>query len=199
MNYPLVTLKKGKSSSLERFHPWVFSGAIAHKPDKLEECEVVDIQSQEGKYLATAHFQIGSIMLRIISFERKIIDREFWREKLQEAIELRRKEGLLGDPHTNVFRLIHGEGDGFPGLIVDWYDKVLVLQCHSVGFFLIRKLLAELLVELLGERIEGIYDKSEHSLPFKAPVEPADGYLFGESRIWQGKEYDLTFDIDVLG
>ncbi|MCI4671351.1 MAG: class I SAM-dependent rRNA methyltransferase [Bacteroidia bacterium] len=199
MKYQPITLKKGKDSSLRRFHPWVFSGAIQKKSPDLKEGEVVEVYDNDGQYLGTGHFQIGSIMVRVFSFKKREIDREFWKEKLGHAISLRRSLGLIGNAQTNMFRLIHGEGDGFPGLIVDVYGSLAVVQCHSVGFYHIRTLLAELIQEELPEIIEAVYDKSAQAVPFKAELGAEDGYLFGQSQAWKGKEYGLSYEVDAEG
>jgi len=199
MQHPTLTLKKGKSSSVERFHPWVFSGAIHQKPQDLEEGQVVDVLSADGRFLGRGHYQVGSIMVRLFTFREENIDLDFWRKRLRQALSLRRRLGLFDQDATNMFRLIHGEGDGFPGLIVDFYGGVAVLQCHTVGFFLMREALAQLLKEEMGESLLAVYDKSEHSIPFKAPVSPADGYLLGEAREWIGREYGLQYRVDIEG
>lgn len=199
MKYPAFILKKGKESSLGRFHPWVFSGAIQQKPGELQEGQVVEVLDQSGKYLATGHYQVGSIMVRIFSFQREEINRYFWKKKLASAIGLRKSLGLMEGVQTNMYRLIHGEGDGFPGLIVDVYASLVVIQCHSVGFYLIREEIADLIRELMGDRVEAIYDKSEHAVPFKADLNASDGYLYGESQLWKGLEHGLTYEVDVEG
>ncbi|MEL6132597.1 MAG: class I SAM-dependent rRNA methyltransferase, partial [Bacteroidota bacterium] len=195
--YPKIKLKKGKDASLKRFHPWIFSGAIAHRPDDLTEGQVVEVWSHDGEYLATGHFQIGSIMVRIFAFQQEEIHAAFWKVKLEKAVRWRKEIGLWGSKETNIFRLVHGEGDGLPGLIVDYYGGVAVVQCHSVGFYLVRQQIAEALKEIMGEDIQAVFDKSSHSLPFKAPVEPVDGYLLGESQTWQAKESGNAYQIDV--
>ena len=197
MPYPQIVLNKGKEKSLERRHPWIFSGAIRLTPDGLTEGDVVEIVDASGKYLATGHYQVGSITVRVCSFEQQELDRAFWKGKLERAISMRRAIGLLGSDHTNMLRLVHGEGDGFPGLIIDWYAGVAVVQCHSVGFFHIRGLIAELLQEIFGKELIAVYDKSAHTIPFKAPVEPADGFLFGEMAEIEGKEYGNRFLVNV--
>lgn len=197
MSYPKIILHKGKEKSLERRHPWIFSGAIRDTPEGLKEGEVVEIYAAGGQFLAMGHYQVGSITVRLFSFSRQEADRAYWKAKLEKAIEYRRSLGLLGSTHTNMFRLIHGEGDGFPGLIVDYYAGVAVIQCHAVGFFLIREMLAELFKEILGEELHAVYDKSEHTMPFKAPVEPEDKFLIGESGPIEGKEYGYKFMVNV--
>lgn len=197
MSYPKIILHKGKEKSLERRHPWIFSGAIRETPEGLKEGDVVEVYAAGGQFLAMGHYQIGSITVRLFSFSRQEADRAYWKTKLEKAIEYRRSLGLLGSSHTNMFRLIHGEGDGFPGLIVDYYAGVAVIQCHAVGFFLIREMLAELFQEILGEDLHAVYDKSEHTMPFKAPVEPEDKFLIGESGPIEGLEYGHKFMVNV--
>ncbi len=197
MSYPKIILHKGKEKSLERRHPWIFSGAIRETPEDIKEGDVVEIYAAGGQFLAMGHYQVGSITVRLFSFSRQEADRAYWKAKLERAIEYRRTLGLLGSPHTNMLRLIHGEGDGFPGLIVDHYAGVAVIQCHAVGFFLIREMLAELLKEILGDDLRAVYDKSEHTMPFKAPVEPEDKFLIGESGPIEGLEYGHKFMVNV--
>lgn len=197
MSYPKIILHKGKEKSLERRHPWIFSGAIRDTPEGIKEGDVVEIYAAGGQFLAMGHYQVGSITVRLFSFSRQEADRAYWKAKLEKAIDYRKALGLLGSAHTNMFRLIHGEGDGFPGLIVDYYAGVAVIQCHAVGFFLIREMLAELLKEILGDDLRAVYDKSEHTMPFKAPVEPEDKFLMGESGPIEGLEYGHKFMVNV--
>lgn len=197
MSYPKIILHKGKEKSLERRHPWIFSGAIRETPEGIKEGDVVEVFAAGGQFLAMGHYQVGSITVRIFSFSRQETDRAYWKVKLEKAIEYRKTLGLLGSPDTNMLRLIHGEGDGFPGLIVDHYAGVAVIQCHAVGFFLIREMLAELLKEILGDDLRAVYDKSEHTMPFKAPVEPEDKFLIGESGPIEGLEYGHKFMVNV--
>lgn len=197
MSYPKIILHKGKEKSLERRHPWIFSGAIRDTPKGIKEGDVVEVYAAGGQFLAMGHYQVGSITVRLFSFSRQEADRPYWKSKLEKAIEYRRSLGLLGSSQTNMFRLIHGEGDGFPGLIVDYYAGVAVIQCHAVGFFLIREMLAELFQEILGDDLHAVYDKSEHTMPFKAPVEPEDKFLIGESGPIEGLEYGHKFMVNV--
>ncbi len=197
MSYPSIVLKRLKEKSILRRHPWIFSGAIERLPEGLEEGQIVELFDAAGQYLATGHYQIGSIAVRICSFTQGPLDRDFWREKLARAIGLRTGIGLLGSDHTNMLRLVHGEGDGFPGLIIDWYAGVAVIQCHSVGFYHIRELLAELLRELMAPTLLAVYDKSEHTLPFKAQLHPQDSFLWGDMAEIEGKEYGNRFYVQV--
>ncbi len=196
--YPTLRLRPGKEKSLQRKHPWVFSGALQQLPTQLEEGSPVEILDAAGNYVATGHYQVGSISVRLCSFERRALDNSFWRERLDRAIAMRRALGLLGSDHTNMLRLVHGEGDGFPGLIIDYYAGVAVVQCHSVGFFRIRELIASLLVDLLGKDLIAVYDKSAHTVPFKAPVDPQDGFLHGECPEVTGLEYGHRFQVNVV-
>lgn len=194
---PAIILKKGKEQSLLRFHPWVFSGAIKSLPPDVEEGDAVEIFDSSGEYLATGHYQIGSIAVRIFSFERINPDAGFWKKKIAYALDLRRMLNFTDNPETNVFRLIHGEGDGLPGWVADYYNGVAVLQFHSVGMYRIRSLLAQQLGELLGEKLVAVYDKSSKTLPFKAPISPVDGYIWGEKPVQsEVREYGLKFCVD---
>ena len=198
MTLPIVTLKSGKEQSLKRFHPWLFSGAIKHISQELNEGDLVKVISNNNEFLGIGHYQIGSIAVRIVSFEDQEIDREFWKKKLAFALSLRNDLDLLANDKTNVFRLIHGEGDGMPGLIVDFYNGTAVYQAHSVGMYHIRFELAELLKELLGDSLAAVYDKSDKTLPFKAEIKPENGYLLGLSEPCIVKEYGLSFKVDWI-
>ena len=196
MTLPIVTLKPGKEQSLNRFHPWIFSGAIKFISQELEEGELVRVVSARQDFLAIGHYQIGSIAVRVVSFEDVEINAAFWEKKLSEALNLRRALGLLGSETTNVFRLIHGEGDGMPGLIVDFYNGTAVYQAHSVGMYHIRHELATLLKKLMGDLLVAVYDKSDKTLPFKADIQPENGYLLGASEPCIVKEYGLAYQVD---
>jgi len=191
-----VVLNKGKEQSLKRFHPWVFSGAIRKITDEVQEGDLVRVVSNANEFLGIGHYQIGSIAVRILSFKDIEIDRNFWRQLLAESVNLRVSLGLLNCEHTNVFRLVHGEGDGLPGLIIDYYNGTAVYQAHSVGMYHMRHELAAILKELLGDKLIAVYDKSEKTLPFKAGIEPQNGYLQGESEPTIVKEYNNRFHVD---
>lgn len=193
---PQVTLKPKKEQSLKRFHPWVFSGAINYIERELEEGELVRVVSSQNDFLAIGHYQIGSIAVRIVSFDDVEIDDSFWTKKLQTAIRLRSDLNLLDNEQTNVFRLIHGEGDGMPGLILDYYNKTIVYQAHSIGMYLIRHQLVRLLKDILGDKLVAVYDKSEKSLPFKSAINPENGYILGESEASIVHEYGNAFKVD---
>ncbi len=196
MTLPIITLKPGKEQSLNRFHPWIFSGAIKFVNQELEEGELVRVVSRRQDFLAIGHYQIGSIAVRVVSFEDVAINAAFWEKKLSEALNLRRALGLLENEDTNVFRLIHGEGDGMPGLIVDFYNSTAVYQAHSVGMYYIRRELAKLLKKLMGDSLVAVYDKSDKTLPFKADIQPENGYLLGTSEPCIVQEYGLSYQVD---
>ena len=176
-----VILRKKRDESLRRFHPWVFSGAIAQVQGNPSEGDIVAVYSAEGEYLAAGHFQIGSIAVRILSFDMNPESPDFWKISISRAIEARKAVGLVcaaSASDTNCFRLIHGEGDALPGLIIDWYDGVCVMQAHSVGMFRAKKQICEALKELIGDELKAVYDKSSGTAPFKAGLELIDGYLY---------------------
>ncbi len=195
-NFSKVFLKKGKEESLLRFHPWVFSGAIDRIEGVVEEGDVVTVHAADLRFLGIGHCGIGSIAVRIFSFQDIIPDLNFWCSKLKAAYELRKRIGLTSIKETNVFRLVHGEGDGMPGLIVDFYNGTAVLQAHTVGIWLIRNMLAEALQITLGNQLTAIYDKSSKTLPFKASIEPVDGYLFGGNSTREVMEDGNRFQVD---
>ncbi|RMG31504.1 MAG: class I SAM-dependent rRNA methyltransferase [Bacteroidetes bacterium] len=194
---PQIRLKPGKEASLQRFHPWVFSGAIASDTSGLEEGQTVEVYAHDHTYLGTGHFQPGSIAVRIFSFQQQPIDAAFWESRLLQALSLRQSAGLLQQAHTNMFRLVHGEGDGFPGLIVDVYNGLAVLQCHSMGFYRMRELITHLLLKLPGIKLRAVYDKSAHSLPFPARPHAQDAYLHGQPEEWVASEYGDQYYIEV--
>ncbi|HJC93598.1 MAG TPA: class I SAM-dependent rRNA methyltransferase [Candidatus Phocaeicola excrementigallinarum] len=194
-----VFLKPGKEESLKRFHPWVFSGAIARVEGEPEEGEVVDVYASDKKFIARGHYQVGSIAVRVLSFTQEPVDHDFWVRRLTVARELRRAMGLIGDPRTNTYRLVHGEGDNLPGLIVDVYDRTAVMQAHSAGMHLDRMEVAAALEEVMGDTIENIYYKSETTLPFKADlVSTENGFLKGGSPENIAMENGLKFHVDWL-
>ena len=191
-----VILKSGKEQSIRRLHPWVFSGAIKEISRKPAEGDVVEVLDNKNEFLALGHFQVGSIAVRIFSFEKVRVDDIFWKNKLKAAINFRQQLGYFDNPELNVFRLVHGEGDDMPGLIVDYYNGTAVLQAHSVGMYLLREKLALLLKQLLSDKLTAVYDKSEGTLPFKAGLDPHDAYLLGESQQNEVMEYGNRFSID---
>ncbi len=159
-----IFLKSGRDRSIKRFHLWIFSGAIKRIDGKPVDGDVVEVYTTHGEYLATGHFQNGSIMVRIFSFTKTPADENFWREKIDSAIQYRRSLGFFDKPETNVFRIIHGEGDNMPGLIVDYYNGVIVLQAHSVGMYSNRMLFAKIFKDLPGINVKAVYDKSGSTL-----------------------------------
>ena len=198
MPYKTIVLKRGKADSLRRFHPWVFSGAIQTLPDDLREGEIVRVEDASSQFLAVGHYQIGSIAIRILSFEDVVVDDAFWDERLSEALMLRRVLNLLR-ADNNIFRLVHGEGDRLPGLIVDIYGETAVMQAHSVGMHYARHQIAQSLQRILGKSVMQVYYKSETTLPYKANLEELDGPLLGNaSNNNVAVENDLRFHIDWL-
>lgn len=191
-----VILNKGKEESLQRFHPWVFSGAINTIDGPVEEGDVVTVFSGNNQFLGIGHCAIGSIAVRIFSFTDVTPNLNFWTEKIQSALDLRKRTGLADQPETNVFRLVHGEGDSMPGLILDYYGGTVVFQAHSVGMWLIRETVVEALKNVLGRDLKAVYDKSSKTLPFKAAVDQKDGYLFGNAYATEVLEYGNRFFID---
>lgn len=199
MSYKKVFLKPGKEESLKRFHPWVFSGAIARVEGEPEEGEVVDVYTSKKEFIACGHFQIGSIAVRVLSFRQEPIDHAFWVRRLQVARDLRCALGVLGNPQNNTYRLVHGEGDNLPGLIIDVYDHTAVMQAHSAGMHLDRMAVAGALEEVMGDVIQHIYYKSETTLPFKADLLATEnGFLKGGSPENVAMENGLKFHVDWL-
>jgi 23S rRNA (cytosine1962-C5)-methyltransferase len=194
--YSRVILKSGKEQSLQRFHPWIFSGAIQEIVGRVEEGDVVEVVSSKKEFLAMGHVQVGSIAVRIFSFDKVEPDFNFWKGKLDRALDVRKKLGLVDNSDTNVYRLVHGEGDGMPGLIVDFYNGTAVMQAHSAGMYVIRETIAKALKEVMGDRLVAVYDKSEKTVPFKADLEPKDGYLLGESKVFEVQEHGNRFNVD---
>ena len=173
-----IYLKKGREESLLRFHPWVFSGAVAQVVGNPAEGDLVGVFSSSGEFLAEGHFQIGSIAVRILSFSADASKASFFEDRIRSAYALRAAAGLAGSAETTCYRLVHGEGDFLPGLIIDWYDGVAVVQAHSVGMFRAKKRIAEALKAVYGDSLKAVYDKSSGTAPFKAGLELVDGYLY---------------------
>ncbi len=173
-----IILKKGRDESLKRFHPWIFSGAVARIEGSPAEGDLVEVYDCQGKFLAMGHYQIGSIAVRVLSFSDDPLSPDFWKYRLSVALEVRRSMGLTESGSTTCFRLVHGEGDGLPGLIIDWYDGVCVLQAHSAGMFRAKMRICEALKEIFGDELKAVYDKSSGTAPFKAGLELVDGYLY---------------------
>lgn len=196
--YPTIQLRHGKTESLKRFHPWIFSGAIQRMPDNLTEGQLVRVIDHKGDFLAIGHYQIGSIAIRVLSFVERKIDNEFWKERLSEAFNMRCSIGLVEREDNNTLRLVHGEGDQLPGLIIDLYGKTAVMQAHSVGMHLYRKEIAAALIDVCKGIIENVYYKSETTLPFKADLHEKDGFIIGGNEDNIAIEYGLKFHIDWL-
>ena len=179
-----VVLKPRREESVLRYHPWIFSGAIAQVCGNPAEGDLVSVCSSDGQLLCCGHYQVGSIAVRILSFDEDPTQPDFWLRMLTRAYKLREAYGLAQSSQTNCYRLVHGEGDGLPGLIIDYYDGVCVLQAHSVGMFRAKAAICEALKNLYGERLKAVYDKSSGTAPFKAGLELVDGYL------WQAPHWD---------
>lgn len=179
MKYSKIQLKPGKEDSMKRFHPWIFSGAIARFENQPEEGDIVEVVDSKGNFLAIGHYQIGSIAVRILTFEQEEINADFWKKRLQVAFELRKSLGLVDGDRNNTYRLVHGEGDYLPGLIVDVYAHTAVMQAHAPGMHYVREELAKALVEVAGAEIKNVYYKSETTLPYKADLGAENGYLIG--------------------
>jgi len=200
MSNKIVVLKRGKEESLKRFHPWVFSGAIHHIEGQPDEGDVVRVVSSDGDFLAWGHVQIGSIAVRILTFhEDEPIDATFWRHRLRVAYDVRRSIGLAGSALTDSYRLVHGEGDDLPGLVIDIYGRTAVMQAHSVGMHVSRHAIAVALAEVMQGTIENIYYKSETTLPYKAGLHDENGYLLGGQADDVALENGLRFHVDWMG
>lgn len=193
-----IFLKKGKEDSLGRFHPWIFSGAINSMEREPEEGEVVEVYTHEKVYIATGHYQIGSIMVRVLSFDNECIDTDFYRKKIRIAYDVRKSIGVAENPNNNTYRLIHGEGDNLPGLVVDIYGKTAVMQAHSVGMHCDRNIIAEAMKNELAGIVENIYYKSETTLPFKAELGQENGFIVGGDKNNIAIENGLKFHVDWL-
>ena len=196
MIYKRVILKRGKEESLKRFHPWVFSGAIA-RMDKVEEGDLVTVYDHEGNLIGNGHFQIGSIAVRILSFDDTEIDGNFFLSRLAEAYKMRQALGLLR-PDNNAFRLVHGEGDFLPGLVIDIYGTTAVMQAHSPGMHFARHLIADALTQLPDGVVKNVYYKSETTLPYKAQLDPQNTYIKGAFDSDVAMENGLKFHVDWL-
>lgn len=196
---PKVILSSGKDQSIRRFHPWVFSGAIKKITDVVEDGDVVEVYDNKDNFLGTGHYQMGSIAVRVFSFEKINPDKNFWKEKLIKAYNCRNELGLIDNTETNVYRLVFAEGDGFPGLILDFYNGTIVMQCHSIGMHKAKNEIAESLKEIYGEKLKCIYDKSSGTLPKSAKYKSVDSYLFGEPGKNEVSESGNKFFIDWEG
>ena len=197
MNYPEIVLRKGKEQSLERLHPWVFSGAVARQPDNIEEGDTVKVISSTGNVIGTGHYQIGSITVRILAWGDSPVDATLYSERLKAAYQLRRALKLI-NRHNNAYRLVHGEGDFLPGLVVDVYGDTAVLQAHSPGMHFARDIIASELVNLPDAGIKNVYYKSETTLPYKAHLDPQNQYIVGSYSTNVAEENGLKFHVDWL-
>lgn len=196
--YKSVFLKRGKEESLKRFHPWIFSGALEKMDEGIEEGDVVRVFASTGVFLAVGMFQIGSIMVRVLSFRDVVIDKQFWVSRLATALEVRKAIGLISRNDNDTFRLVHGEGDNLPGLIVDCYGSTAVMQAHNVGMHVFRHDICQALIEVMNGQIKNVYYKSDTTLPFKADIEHEDGFIYGQMDGNIATENGLNFHIDWL-
>lgn len=196
--YKNIYLKRGKEESLKRFHPWVFSGAIRNMDEGIAEGDTVRVITNEGDFIAVGHYQIGSIAVRVLSFDDIAIDGGFWEKRIASALSMRQSIGIADNPQNDTYRLVHGEGDNLPGLVVDCYGKTAVVQAHSVGMHVCRNEVCKALVEVMGTRIENVYYKSETTLPFKADLGQENGFLYGHTEDNIAVENGLKFRIDWL-
>jgi 23S rRNA (cytosine1962-C5)-methyltransferase len=202
--YKTIILKKGKEDSLQRKHPWVFSGAIYNADETLQEGDVVRILTANGDFIAVGHWQIGSIAVRILSFVDEEINVEFYENRLSTALDVRKSIGLLRSEEqndttvNNTFRLVHGEGDGLPGLVIDFYADTAVMQAHSVGMHCDRLMIAQALKRVMGDELLAVYYKSETTLPYKADLSQENGFILGNSTNDIAVENGLKFHIDWL-
>lgn len=191
-------LLKNKEESLRRFHPWVFSGAVQRIEGQPQEGERLRVLTSQGEFIAIGHWQIGSIAVRVLTFEDEPIDRAFWVRRLRSALDVRRTIGLAGNPKNDTYRLVHGEGDSLPGLVIDMYGRTAVMQAHSVGMHVDRMEIAQALKEVMGDDLQNIFYKSETTLPFKAGLGQENGFLLGSTPENVAMENGLRFHIDWL-
>ena len=193
-----IYLKKGKEESLKRFHPWIFSGAVMKMDEGIEEGNIVDVITYDGDFIGRGHYQIGSIAVRMLTFGDEDIDQNFWQKRLSIALQMRISIGIADNPQNNTYRLVHGEGDGLPGLVIDCYGKTAVMQAHSVGMHYCREEIAKALVEVMGTRIDNVYYKSEATLPYKAELGQENGFIHGGTEENIALENGLKFHVDWL-
>lgn len=193
-----VILKKGKEESLHRYHPWIFSGAIQRIEGKPEEGDVVTVYTNDRQFIARGHVQVGSIAVRVLTFNNEPVDQSFWNRRIATAHDLRERTGISSREDNNTYRLVHGEGDNLPGLVIDIYGDTAVMQAHSVGMHVNRMQIADALKEVLGDKIKNIYYKSETTLPYKADISKDNGYIMGGNASNIATEYGLKFHIDWL-
>ena len=196
--YKNIYLKHRKEESLKRFHPWVFSGAIHHMDEGIAEGDTVRVITADGNCIAVGHYQLGTITVRVLSFDDIAIDDGFWQQRMQSALAMRESIGVANNPDNNTYRLIHGEGDNLPGLIIDCYGSTAVMQAHSVGLHVCRVQICKALVEVMGDRIKNVYYKSETTLPFKAELGQENGFIYGHTDNNTAVENSLSFHVDWL-
>ena len=196
--YRSIYLKKGKEESLNRFHPWIFSGAIHHMDDNIEEGELVNIFTASNEFIAVGHYQIGSIAIRVLTFSKVEISYDFWCDRLSSALKMRQNVGIANNNVNNTYRLVHGEGDYLPGLVIDCYGETAVMQAHSVGMHVCREEICRALIKVMGERIKHVYYKSETTLPFKAELGQENGFMYGGTDNDIAIENGLKFHVDWL-
>jgi len=198
MILPKIILKTGKIEAVKRFHPWIFSGAIKRIEGNVNDGDIVEVFSNHGEYLATGHYQNGSIAVRIFSFKQIIPDINFWESKISEAYNLRKNIGLINNKETNAYRLVFAEGDGLPGLIIDYYNGTAVIQCHSIGMYNIIDDISEILKDIYKNNIISIYNKSENSLPFRDNNIFKNNFTYGDTTNTIIQENGLNFSIDFI-
>lgn len=196
--YKNIYLKRGKEESLKRFHPWVFSGAIHHADDGIEEGDIVRVLTTNGEFIAVGHFQVGSIAVRVLSFTDEVIDDRFWQRRLETAFDVRKAIGVAQNACNNTYRLVHGEGDNLPGLIIDCYGQTAVMQAHSVGMHVCREEVCKALIHMMGDTIHHVFYKSETTLPFKAGLGQENYFIYGGSTDNIAIENGLKFHVDWL-
>ncbi|GJM35412.1 MAG: SAM-dependent methyltransferase [Saprospiraceae bacterium] len=195
MQIKKIFLKPKRDIAVKRFHPWVFSGAVTHLETPIEDGTTVEVYSHGKEYLATGHYQNGSICVRIVSFRQGLLDQDFWNEKLGNAFTYRQSAGLTDRLDTNAFRLVHAEGDGLPGLVIDIYHQTAVIQCHSIGMHLAREKIAAALRQILPD-LKIIYDKSRETLPARYAETITNTYLYGNATDDTILEYGNVFAVD---
>jgi 23S rRNA (cytosine1962-C5)-methyltransferase len=198
-NHPIVTLYQQKAEAVKRFHPWIFSGAIARRDASVKENEAVEVRDEKGNFLAFGYYSNGSIAVRVLSFKPVDSTEALWVEKIQSAYDLRVSIGMVGNAKTNVYRLVNAEGDGVPGLIIDWYNGTCVLQAHSMYVHKNRFAIVEALQKVLGKSLIAVYDKSEQVLERKEKSTLAAQYIYGERGATEVMEYGVRFLVDWEG
>ena len=196
--YKSIYLKKGKEESLNRFHPWIFSGAIRHMDEGIEEGEIVNVYTCSNDFIAVGHYQIGSITVRVLSFSNIEINHDYWCKRLDAAFKMRQSIGIADSLDNNTYRLVHGEGDFLPGLVIDCYGETAVMQAHSVGMHVCREDICRALVEVMGSRIKHVYYKRETTLPYKAELGQENGFIYGKTENDVALENGLKFHVDWL-